>query len=244
MDIAKPGRLFVWMLVVNVAIFLLGIFLFPYRSMYGIFYFYAFPLSTGLILAIASYRRDIRAGDLRIYISGLIILYLIVTIVSSMSGIYLLMSSPSTVNAYANDIAITRLRYDSVFSLSRDLFLENVVIDLISYVPIIGIFLLGYSVMSTGSLIWALNLSGYHIHPLTWYMGLLQTFLAPYTPMELASYGLAAYGGIYLIRLIGKKSSIQVEGSNRKYLQQSLTLLFASIALLYISAVIEAILIL
>ena len=244
MDIAKPGRLFVWMLVVNVAIFLLGIFLFPYRSMYGIFYFYAFPLSTGLILAIASYRRDIRAGDLRIYISGLIILYLIVTIVSSMSGIYLLMSSPSTVNAYANDIAITRLRYDSVFSLSRDLFLENVVIDLISYVPIIGIFLLGYSVMSTGSLIWALNLSGYHIHPLTLYMGLLQTFLAPYTPMELASYGLAAYGGIYLIRLIGKKSSIQVEGSNRKYLQQSLTLLFASIALLYISAVIEAILIL
>ena len=232
------------MLVVNVAIFLFGISLFPYRSMYGIFYFYTFPLSTGLILAIASYRRDIRAGELRIYISGLITLYLIATIVSSMSGIYLLMSSPSTVNAYANDIGITRLRYVSVFSLSRDLFLENVVIDLISYVPIVGIFLLGYSVMSTGSLIWALNLSGYHIHPLTWYMGLLQAFLAPYTPMELASYALAAYGGIYLIRLIGERDTLEVEGSNKKYLQKSLTLLFASIALLYISAVIEAILIL
>ena len=103
-----------------------------------------------------------------------------------MSGIYFLMSSPSTVNAYANDLAITRLRYVSVFSMSRDLFLENAVIDLISYVPFVGIFILEYSVMNTGSLIWALNLSGYHIHPLTWYMGLLQTFLAPYTSIDMA----------------------------------------------------------
>ncbi|MDG7035653.1 MAG: hypothetical protein JRN53_01905 [Nitrososphaerota archaeon] len=240
-DISKPGYLFLWILLLTVVFYIIGILLFP-SAIYGSAYFYAFPVSLGVIITIGLYYNK-SVGSLRIYLASMLIMYLIIAVVSSLPGNYLLATTPSTVQGFGNSIGNIRQTYTTIPSLSSEIFLNNIRIDLISYVPILGSFFLGYSIVNTGSLLWALSISYSQAHLSGWFLGLLAVIIAPDTFTEFSAYVLAAIGGIYLYRELTNKITFGSAGHGRGYLYRSLIFLLSSIGLLYGSALLEAFLI-
>ena len=240
-DISKPGYLFLWILLLTVVFYIIGILLFP-SAIYGSAYFYAFPVSLGVIITIGLYYNK-SVGSLRIYLASMLIMYLIIAVVSSLPGNYLLATTPSTVQGFGNSIGNIRQTYTTIPSLSSEIFLNNIRIDLISYVPILGSFFLGYSIVNTGSLLWALSISYSQAHLSGWFLGLLAVIIAPDTFTEFSAYVLAAIGGIYLYRELTNKITFGSTGQGMGYLYRSLIFLLSSIGLLYGSALLEAFLI-
>jgi len=241
LDIARPGYLFLWILLLTVLLYAIGTFLFPSPTDGSIF-FYAFPVSFGIIITIGLYYNR-GVGSLKIYLASLLIMYLVIAVVSSLPGNYLLATTPSTVQGFGNSIGSIRQTYTTIPSLSSEIFLNNIRIDLISYVPLLGSFFLGYSIANTGSLLWALSISYSQAHLSGWFLGLLAVIIAPDTFTEFSAYVLAAIGGIYLYRELTNKITFGSTGQSRRYLFKSLIFLLSSVGLLYGSALLEAYLI-
>ncbi|MGC9191508.1 MAG: hypothetical protein ACP5GT_02420 [Conexivisphaera sp.] len=227
-----------WMLAASVAVTLalyaIGLAL---RALPGVAsrYIEAFPAAFAIVFAVSIYGRPLRPSPrrpLRVYAVSMAVAYATLAALAAPPGFYTALASPSTVTQFVGEVESFRSSYTTVPAMALAIFEHNLKIDAISYVPVAGAALFGFSLMETSSLVWAVGATSLWGGNRFWYAYVLSVLLAPATFTEFSSYALAVAGGHELYSALIR--------SDRGGLWLSLTLMVASVALLYASAVLEA----
>ncbi len=238
-DIDRPLGLVAASVALVVALYALGIAL-SASSVISSKYWNVFPAAFAILYALSIYGRSARDEPshrpLRIYLTTMLLAYLTLLAIAAPPGYYVALASPSTVNGFLKEVESFRSTYTTLPSMSTAIFEHNLEIDLISYVPVAGAALLGFSIMETSSLVWAASSSSMMAGNPLWFSYVLSVIIAPDTFTEFSSYAIAVVGGYVLYTSL-------IKGDARG-IWRSAALLAGSIALLYASAVLEAWLIL
>jgi len=234
-SVERPAGLLALSAAVTLGLYALGLLMLRVPALGGR-YISVFPAALAVIFALAVYGRRSSVSALKLYLVTMLMSYVTIAALAAPPGFYTALASPSTVSQFVEQVDSFRSAYTTLPSMSFAIFRHNLEIDLLSYVPIVGAALLGFSMMDTSSLVWAVSASsmwsGYHL----WYAYVLSILLAPDTFTEFSSYAIAMAGGFELY--------MALTGGGRRRLRLSLALLALSICLLYASAVIESWLIL
>ena len=116
----------------------------------------------------------------------------------------------------------------TVLSLSSEIFLNNIKIDLVSFVPVAGPMALSIDVLYSGAIIWSSGIAG-----VVATMSMLSSFT------ELFSYSISVAGSMLLYNVISTSIKNRTK-IDFKQLKRPAIYLASSIILLYVSAVLEA----
>ncbi|MGB9733303.1 MAG: hypothetical protein ACP5RJ_03885 [Conexivisphaera sp.] len=199
-----------------------------------------FPAASAILFALSIYGKSPseapRHNLLKMYLAAMLMSYATIAAVAAPPGFYTAMASPSTVSQFVNEVETFRSTYTTLPAMSFAIFTHNLEIDLLSYIPVAGAALFGFSMMGTSSLVWAAGASSMMAGNQLWYAYVLSVLLAPSTFTEFSSYAIAVVGGYTLYHAL--------TAGDRRGIWISLALLAASVALLYASAMLEAWLIL
>ena len=235
-NVQKPYIMIPLLALISLILMMAGLVFFNYSSAAGI-YWYIFPVVIGFIFTVGIYYGSTERLALT-YAGTIALFYSFLIFIGAMPGFYLARFLPQTISSFEQTIASVRTSYKTVLGMASAIFLNNIRIDLMSYVPLIGPFILALSMIDTASLMWGLSFTEMFSGNQFWYLGPMSVVLAPDTFTELSSYIIAMIGGMYLF-----KAANSNPGSRAQYIIKSLEYLAASVALLYGSAVLESFLI-
>ena len=239
-NIEKPYFLVPIFAVISFILFWLGILFFSYSKIAEI-YWYAFSVILALIFTYSVYSSE-SFRSIRVYVGSIILFYSLLIFIGTMPGYYMAKLLPDVVNQAGQTITAIRTGYTTVFSMSIAIFLNNAKIDIVSFIPFIGPFVLGIAIINTSSVVWGLSFSELFSNNPYWFLGPFAVVIAPDTFTEFSSYILSMIGGLYLFRALAFSGSESSE-PREKLLIKAFLYLAASLALLYASAVLEAFLI-
>ncbi len=239
-NIEKPYFLIPIFTVISFVLFWLGILFFSYSRIAEI-YWYAFSVILALIFTYSVYSSE-SFRSLRVYVGSVLLFYSLLIFIGTMPGYYMAKLLPAIVNQAGQTINTIRTSYTTVFSMSLAIFLNNVKIDLVSFIPFIGPFVLGIAIINTSSVVWGLSFTELFSNNPYWFLGPFAVVIAPDTFTEFSSYILSMIGGLYLFKALAFSGKEPYE-PKEKLLIKAFLYLIASLVLLYASAVLEAYLI-
>ncbi len=198
-------------------------------------YWSIYLLTLSIVFTLATYSNpEIRAT--RMYVGAILLFYLVLVAAGAMPGFYLSKFLATTVQSAENQILQVRESYRTIFGLGNAIFMNNVKIDAVSFLPLIGPFVLGFSIINTAAIVWGISFSEMSVTPF-WFFGPMAVILAPDTFTEFSSYILSLIGGAYLFK------GITSPQRDMHKVIVGLEFFAASLALLYASALLEAFLI-
>jgi len=236
LNIQKPYILIPLITLISLILMIAGLIFFNYSAVSEV-YWYIFPVIIGLIFTFAVYYST---GERQIltYAGTILLFYSLLIFIGAMPGFYLSKLLPQTINSFEQTIISVREGHKTILGMANAIFLNNIRIDAMSFIPLIGPFVLSMSMVDTASMVWGLSFtemySGYHL----WLLGPLSVVLAPDTFTELSSYIISMIGGLYLFKAANSNPPIR-----NAYITKSLEYLASSIVLLYASALLESFLI-
>jgi len=235
-NVQKPYIIIPLVSLISLILMMAGLMFFNYSSAAGV-YWYIFPVVIGFIFTAGIYYG--RAERVALTYAGTIALfYSFLIFIGAMPGFYMARFLPQTISSFEQTIVSVRTSYKTVLGMSSAIFLNNIRIDLMSYIPLVGPFILAMSMVDTASLMWGFSFTEMFSGNQFWYLGPMSVVLAPDTFTELSSYIIAMIGGIYLFKAANSNPETRAH-----YIIKSLEYLAASVALLYGSAVLESFLI-
>lgn len=233
-DLQNP-KLFIPLFVTLVAV-LFGIGMAAFnKEITANIYWPIFLLTLSVAFTLATYSNpEVKAT--RMYVGTILLFYVMLAAAGALPGFYLSKFLQPAVQSAEGEIISIRESYRTVLGMGNAIFLNNVKIDAVSFLPLIGPFVLGFSLINTASIVWGISFSEISVTPY-WFLGPLAVLLAPDTFTEFSSYVLSLIGGVYFFR--------GIVGPNRDMHKVVVGLEFfaASLALLYASALLEAFLI-
>lgn len=239
LNVERPLWLLALVAILMLALYALGL---PLSEVHAIALKYpnVFSAAFAITFALSIYGKSMGEGSahrpLRIYLVSMLISYVTLAAIAAIPGIYTAMAARSLVTQFISEVETFRSTYTTLPSMSFAIFEHNLEIDLLSYIPVAGAALFGFSVMDTSSLVWATGAYSMLAGNRLWYAYVLSVLMAPDTFTEFSSYAIAVAGGYVLYRAL--------TGGDRRGILISIALLASSIALLYASALLEASLIL
>ncbi|MDG6927471.1 MAG: hypothetical protein JRN10_05560 [Nitrososphaerota archaeon] len=236
LNVQKPYVLIPLITLISLILMMAGLIFFNYSAVSEA-YWYIFPVIIGFIFTFAIYYNT---GERQVltYAGTILLFYSLLIFIGAMPGFYIAKLLPQTINSFEQTLLSVREGQKTILGMASVIFLNNIRIDAMSFIPLIGPFILSMSMVDTASLLWGLSFtemySGYHL----WFLGPVSVVLAPDTFTELSSYIIAMIGGLYLF-----KAANSIPQIRNQYIIKSLEYLAASIVLLYGSAVLESFLI-
>ena len=235
-NIEKPYILIPFFALISLVIFWLGIIFFSYTPFGGL-YWYVFTVVLSLLFMISVYSSP-QFRSFRVYVGSILLFYSMLLFIGIMPGYYMAKLLPQAVSQANQTIVSIRTSYRSVFSMASAIFSNNVKIDIISFIPFVGPFVLGVAIVNTTSVVWGLSFTEYFSGNPYWFVGPIAVLIAPDTFTEFSSYVLSLIGGLYLFKALSRPQ--EERGKN---LMKAFIYLIASLGLLYGSALLEAFLI-
>ncbi len=240
LNIEKPYFLVPIFTVISFILFWLGILFFSFSKLAEI-YWYAFSIILALIFTYSVYSSE-PFRSIRVYAGSMILFYSLLIFIGTMPGYYMAKLLPEAVNQASQTITAIRTGYTTVLSMSLAIFSNNIKIDLISFIPFIGPFVLGIAIINTSSVVWGISFTELFSNNPYWFLGPFAVIIAPDTFTEFSSYILSMIGGLYLFKALAFSGN-ESTASRDKLFMKAFLYLAASLALLYASAVLEAFLI-
>lgn len=241
LNIEKPYFLIPIVTVISFVLFWLGILLFSYSSLAEI-YWYAFSVILALIFTFSVYSSE-SFRSLRVYFGSILLFYSLLAFIGAMPGYYMARMLPAVVNQANQTIVSIRTGYPTVLSMATAIFLNNAKIDIASFIPFIGPFVLGIAIINTSSVVWGLSFTQFLSNNPYWFLGPFAVIIAPDTFTEFSSYILSLIGGLYLFKALAFYGAESPVPRKTLYIK-AFAYFAASLALLYLSAILEAFLIL
>jgi hypothetical protein len=102
---------------------------------------------------------------------------------------------------------------------------------------------LGIAIINTSSVVWGLSFTQFFSRNPYWFLGPFAVIIAPDTFTEFSSYILSLIGGLYLFKALAFYGAESTVPRKTLYIK-AFAYFAASLALLYLSAILEAFLIL
>ncbi len=237
-NIEKPYFFVPVVALISFLLFWIGL-MFFYVTPLSQIYWYAFSVLISLLFAFSVYA-DPSFRSWKVYLGSIIFFYSMIIFIGAMPGYYMARMLPQAVSQANQTIVSIRTQYRSVFSMAGAIFSNNVRIDAVSFVPFVGPFVLAMAIVNTSSVVWGLTFTEMFSNNPYWFVGPLAVIIAPDTFTEFSSYVLSLIGGLYLFRAL---SSMSLPDERNRSLVRAFTFLALSLALLYLSALLEAYLI-
>ncbi|MEM3248912.1 MAG: stage II sporulation protein M [Conexivisphaerales archaeon] len=235
-NVQKPYVLIPLITLISLILMIAGLIFFNYSTISEV-YWYIFPVIIGFIFTFAIYYNT---GERQVltYAGTILLFYSFLIFIGTMPGFYMAKLLPQSINSFEQTLLSVREGQNTILGMASVIFLNNIRIDVISFIPLIGPFVLSMSMVDTASLLWGLSFTemygGYHL----WFLGPVSVVLAPDTFTELSSYIIAMIGGLYLF-----KAANAIPQMRNRYIIKSMEYLAGSIIMLYGSAVLESFLI-
>ncbi len=236
LNIQKPYIMIPLIALISLILMMAGLMFFNYGAVADV-YWYIFPVVIGFIFTLAIYYNSGERQALT-YAGTVLLFYSFLIFIGAMPGFYMAKFLPQTISSFEQTLISVRVSYKTVLGMASAIFLNNIRIDVMSFIPLIGPFILTMSMVDTASLMWGFSLTEMFSGNRLWFLGPVAVVLAPDTFTELSSYIIAMIGGLYLF-----KAANSIPETRNHYIIKSLEYLAGSIALLYGSAILESFLI-